>query len=203
MQNINAAKAIKNIKAGHKRFLQGKRRFPHLSKSRLRETFRKGQNPFTAILACSDSRLPVEHIFDVGIGDFFVVRNGGAICGDDKIGSLVFSVERLNVPLILILGHTRCEAIKAAFDGGVFLGAIRKLIEKIKPAIDKARQSCLLTSRADPTQAAIEANIWLAVERLFAGSALIRKRVADRKLVIEGALYNTGSGVIDWLGQYF
>jgi carbonic anhydrase len=101
-----------------------------------------GQKPYAAVLSCSDSRVPPEHVFSAGIGDLFVVRTAGNIVGDFELGSLEFAVKALGVKLILILGHTKCGAVISAFNGAEPGGYINSIIEEIKPHITEAKTSC-------------------------------------------------------------
>ncbi len=171
--SIEADGALRKLKAGHNRFLNQKRILPHLSKYRMAETFRKGQKPFAAVLTCSDSRVPVEHIFDVGVGDLFVVRVAGNICSEDELGSLEFAVDALAVPLIVVLGHTRCGAVKAACQGGGKNKAVAVILEKIRPAVARAKKTCLTNDGDELIDKMIIENIGLAIENLLACGKII------------------------------
>jgi len=188
---------LRKLRAGHKRFLNQKRSFPNFSKHRLAETCRKGQQPYAAVLTCSDSRVPVEHIFDAGIGDLFVVRVAGNICSDDELGSLEFAVDALSVPLVVVLGHTRCGAVKAACQGGGREKAISAVLEKIKPAIRRAKKSYPRLDREKLIDKAIVENIRTALENMIAGSRVIRNSSSGGGSHLQGALYHVETGEIE------
>jgi len=102
--------ALENLKSGSIRFASGKSVHPRATASRLKETFSDGQHPFSTVITCSDSRVPVERIFDQGIGDVFVIRVAGNVCDVDEIGSIEYEVDHLGTPVLVILGHRNCGA---------------------------------------------------------------------------------------------
>ncbi len=199
--SAGAAEALRKLRVGHKRFLNQKRSFPNLSKRRFSETCRKGQQPFAAVLTCSDSWVPVEHIFDVGIGDLFVVRVAGNICSDDELGSLEFAADAPAVPLIVVLGHTGCGAVKAACQGGRRKKGVSAVLEKIIPAVRRAKKSSPRLTREKLIDRAIVENIGTSLENMIAGSRIIRNRSSSGELYLQGALYHLETGEIDWLGR--
>ncbi len=139
---INGDEALKKLIGGNKFYVAGKSRHPHQTIER-RTELAKGQNPFAVILGCSDSRVPPEILFDQGLGDLFVVRVAGNVVDNAVQGSIEYAVEELGVPLIMVLGHERCGAVKAAVDvvekGGELPGQIETIIDKIKPAVEKVK----------------------------------------------------------------
>lgn len=136
-QQPSPAEVLVMLKDGHHRFVNDRRTFPRLHKGRIAETA-LAQTPFATFLACSDSRVPVENIFDAGIGDLFVVRVAGNVCSDHEIGSIEYGVEHLKTPVVVILGHTHCGAVTAVVDDEDVRGIFPHLAEHILPSYDEA-----------------------------------------------------------------
>lgn len=136
------AQAWERLSKGNERFVQDNLAHPNMDKDR-REKLRLGQNPIAVVLACSDSRVPVEHIFDAGLGDIFVVRTAGEILGEEVMGSVSYAVNSLDVPLVIVLGHEGCGAVAAAVDaldgGDLPDDHQRILVERVAPSILVAR----------------------------------------------------------------
>ena len=158
--------------------------------ARLREVA-PAQAPFAAVLGCSDARVPAEIIFDCSLGDLFVVRNAGHVLSPSVVGSLEFAALKLRVPLVVVLGHTRCGAIQAALaadDTAPAAGSIAAVIEGVRPAVDRARSlpGDLLTN-------AVVAHVEDTVAALRAGGVL-GPLVRDGLLEIVGARYDLDTG---------
>ncbi|AKK11858.1 carbonic anhydrase [Corynebacterium uterequi] len=137
------AEAWRILHDGNVRFAAEDLHHPNLDWVR-RHTLRSGQNPIAVVLACSDSRVPVEIIFDAGLGDVFTVRTAGEILGEEVMGSVSYAVNSLHVPLVIVLGHEGCGAVSAASKAIEGEGHIpgdhrRILVEKVAPSILKAR----------------------------------------------------------------
>src|SRR5262249_23918009 len=124
------AKELEELKAGNARFASGKTEKYDWSKKVIATA--EGQYPFAAGLACMDSRAPVEIVFDQGIGDIFGIRVAGNVVNDDELGSLEYAAH-VGVKLVVVLGHTKCGAVKGALEG-VQLGNLTGLLDKIHPA---------------------------------------------------------------------
>ncbi|MCZ0904563.1 carbonic anhydrase, partial [Microcoleus sp. HI-ES] len=118
--------------------MEQKRTFPDQARSRVVEVA-QGQHPFATILACSDSRVAPEIIFDQGLGDLFDIRVAGNFLDDVVLGNIEYAALELGVPLLVILGHERCGAVKAALDGKAVPGHISTLVAAIKPAGDSTK----------------------------------------------------------------
>lgn len=188
---------LRQLLEGNQRFAAGHPSNPR----RGPEDFRAvagGQNPVAAIVACSDSRVPPEILFDMGVGDLFVVRVAGNVingAGPVVKGSIQYAVVELGVRLILVLGHTRCGAVKAAVEHiehkDSLPGAINDLVELIKPAVTLAK-----TMPGDDIDEAIVENVKLGVERLSGLDPLIAPRVKDGRVKIAGGVYDLASGKV-------
>ncbi len=138
---IAPEKAIERLEDGNVRFETDKATHPDADTRRRRETGEAGQFPFVTFLSCSDSRVPIELIFDQGVGDVFVVRVAGNVCGVHEAGSIEYGVDHLGTPLLVVLGHTQCGAVTAATTGAEVHGNIRPLVQGIGPAVAKARRN--------------------------------------------------------------
>jgi carbonic anhydrase len=187
-----ADSALKLLKAGNQRFVGGQAIHPNQEKPR-RDQLTAGQQPMAAILACSDSRVPVELLFDMGFGDVFVIRDAGNVPGTDEIGSIEYAVEHLGVPLVVVLGHTKCGAVTGAVQGGSpEPGALGELLAKIKPAA-----LAVTTLPADQqVPAAVHANVEQGVKQLTAKSDVLAKAVKEGRTKIVGAVYQLEDGQV-------
>lgn len=187
------------LKEGNVRFVEGKSFHPNQEISRRTELAAAGQEPSATILACSDSRDPVELIFDRGVGDLFVVRVAGNVAGLSELATMEYGVTHLGTPLLIVMGHSKCGAVTAAVKGAELHGHLPSLISLIKPAAEKAKNS---GPEEEYVPRAIELNVWQQVENIFAKSALIREFAAAGKVQIIGAVYDIATGKVQWLGQH-
>ena len=199
---ISAEAALHKLEDGNHRFVEGKNTFPDLSSERRKETSQQGQHPFATVISCSDSRLPVEIVFDQGIGDIFVVRVAGNVCNVDEIGSAEYGTDHLETPVLIVLGHTKCGAVKAAVEGGELPSNISSLVHGIVPAVEKARKAHPDAKGDSLVAAVIEANVWQSINAVLTKSPIVAQRVQDGKLKIVGAIYDIESGQIKWLGEH-
>ncbi|MBI4795005.1 MAG: carbonic anhydrase [Deltaproteobacteria bacterium] len=191
--------ALTMLKEGNARFVAGKPKYPHQNKERRVLTATKGEAPFATILSCSDSRAPVELIFDQGVGDLFVVRVAGNVAGTDEIASMEYAGEHLHTPLLVVLGHSKCGAVTAVVENARLHGSLPALAAKIKPAVFKTRMAHRDLSGNALLTAAIKANVQQALADLFARSRIIKDLVKAGKLKVSGAIYDLESGKVEWL----
>lgn len=189
-QPVKPETALKSLIEGNERFLQGKRLNPHQSRSRLQETS-TSQYPFAAILGCADSRVPAEIVFDQGLGDLFVVRLAGNVAAPEAIGSLEYSTAVLGAQLIMVLGHAKCGAVKAAIEGEPLPGRISSFAEEIKPAVERARSKA-----GNLEENSIIANVQYQVQKLEEYSTILRKLIKEGKLKIVGGRYDLATGKV-------
>ncbi len=194
--------ALQRLKDGNARFVAGKCTHPRMDAARLVETSEKGQNPFATVITCSDSRVPVEAIFDQGIGDVFVIRVAGNVCHVDEAGSAEYGVDHLGTPLLVVLGHTGCGAVTAVVTGAELHGNIPALVDSIGPAVKKAATLNPHLSGAELVPEAIKANCWQSIEDLLKASPAARELVKAGKLKIVAAIYNIRTGTVGWLGTH-
>ena len=188
------------LREGNARFAMGRPQHPHLDAERRTATAAQGQEPFATILACSDSRDPVELIFDRGVGDLFVVRVAGNVAGESELATVEYGVGHLNTPLLIVMGHTKCGAVTAVVKESELHGHLLTLAEKIKPAVAKVKAESVEAEEAVPK--AIQANVWQTIEDILKQSSEVRAKVEAGQLSVLGALYDLEQGKVTWLGAH-
>ena len=187
---------------GNARYVAGSSMHPRQDASRREITTTQGQHPLATIMSCSDSRVPVEIIFDQGLGDIFAVRVAGNVCNVDEVGSIEYGVDHLNTPLMVVLGHTHCGAVSAVVSGAEVHGSIPSLLDSIVPAVEKARREHPDLSNEDLVAVAVKENVWQAIEDLLQSSPAVRDRCAKGRVKVVGAIYDLASGRVQWLGEH-
>ncbi|MDD4600739.1 Carbonic anhydrase [bioreactor metagenome] len=175
---------------GNKRFVSERYTDSQTGQAR-RIELTKGQNPFAVIISCSDSRVPPELIFDQGLGDLFVVRVAGNVLDAIELGSVEYAVEHLGTKLIVVLGHEKCGAVKAAIDDSAELPPnVKAITTKIQPAVAAA----ITAQSTNIHEAAIDANITNMVAILKADPVIIH----TKNVKILGAKYHLTSGEVEF-----
>jgi methyl-accepting chemotaxis protein len=202
VQALSPDEALARMTEGNARFVAGASEHPDAGLDRRIETAHGGQHPFATVLTCSDSRCPVEPLFDQGIGDIFVIRVAGNVCAADEIGSIEYGVDHLQTPLMVVLGHTHCGAVTAVVSGAELHGNIPPLVAPIRPALAAAQQKFPNLTGKDLITAAVEANVWQAIDDLFRYSPQTRKRAASGAVKVLGAVYHIEDGQVEWLGTH-
>ncbi|NJP09248.1 MAG: carbonic anhydrase [Leptolyngbyaceae cyanobacterium RU_5_1] len=182
--------ALKQLLDGNQRFVQQKGQHPHQSRDRLQEVA-LAQHPYATVLSCADSRVPVEIVFDQGVGDLFDIRVAGNIITPEVLGSLEYAAVILETPLIMVLGHERCGAVTAAVANKPLPGQIGTFVKAIKPAIAK-----LDPQSANAVENAVVANIQYQVEATKRSSDLLAERISAGKLKIVGGRYDLDTGEV-------
>ena len=150
-----------------------------------------GQHPFAVILSCIDSRTSAELIFDQGLGDLFVCRVAGNLATSEEIGSLEFGTLVLGAKVIVVLGHSRCGAVKATIEGGRFPGQIGRLIDGLQVGVDRAERQ----PGSNKLERAIKSNVNYQVEKL-GKSPVIGELVDGKQLKVVGAYYDLDTGKV-------
>ena len=194
-----AKQAYRQLLEGHARYVNGVRTLPHQDEGRRCETTSGGQHPIAAVLSCADSRVPPEMLFDQGIGDLFVIRVAGNVAAADEIGTLEYGIEHLNIPLIVVLGHSKCGAVTAVVNDAHTEGNLAELLKPIVPAAERAKHDHPDYRGTPLVNAAIEQNVRQAMSDLTSRSPVLAKAVAAKRLEIAGGVYDIHSGRIDWL----
>ena len=192
--------AIGALREGNERFASGAMQNPRRDRERRLATSR-GQKPIATVLACSDSRVPVERLFDQGIGDLFVVRFAGNVADTDQIASIEYATGHLETPVLVVLGHTACGAVTAVANGAELHGSLPGLVDNIRPAVARAREANPGLSGNPLLAAAIRANVQQAMSDVLKRSAAVRRRVEEGTLKIVGGVYNLASGKVEWLSD--
>jgi len=194
------AEAWQDLLAGNERFLAGAPLHPRQGIDRV-GALAAGQHPRAALFGCSDSRLAAEIVFDLGLGDLFVVRNAGQVVSDSVIGSLEYAVGVLGVPLVVVLGHDSCGAVAAAIDSerpdaAPLPAHIARLIAGIVPAVRQVAAAREVVDASAPLDAAQVGRQHLrdTVAGILAESELISDAVAAGTLALVGANYRLGEG---------
>lgn len=190
--------ALKDLMDGNKRFVAGAPTAPNI-KARV-EASSKGQFPKAVILSCLDSRVPVELVFDQGIGDIFVGRVAGNVENVDQLGSMEFATAAAGVKLVMVLGHEACGAVKGACDH-VELGNLTALLEKIKPAVDAVEGHEGKRNSKNPEFVAevVKKNVEITVADVRKRSEVLAKLEKEGKIKIVGALYSLHTGKVTLL----
>lgn len=193
--------ALSMLQAGHRRFLSDGGGQPDRSAAR-REALTLGQHPFAVVVTCADSRVAPEHVFDVGLGDLFVVRVAGNVLNDDVLASVEYAAAHTGAPLVVVLGHSQCGAVKAAAEHGddaPLSPALRALVERIEPAIAEAKRTTKLPEAL--LDAAVRANVLRTCAQARRQSPLLQRMTQAGALMIVPAIYNLASGEIAWLPE--
>ena len=190
--------ALATLIEGAARAQEGLRRRDHTSVDE-RSALAGGQNPYAAVVGCSDSRVPMEYAFDAGYGDLFAIRTAGHVLGESVLGTIEFAVAELGVPLVLVLGHTSCGAVTAAartLDTGEVPGAhLTSLVERILPSVVASRRD-----GGTSVDEAVAEHSRRTVAQLRDLSPLLKDAEAAGRLKIIGAVYDLGTGAVTVLG---
>ena len=197
-ENVSSVDAKKLLEAGNARFVENKALDDDISKSKLKDLAINGQKPFAVIVSCSDSRVPPQNIFDQGLGDLFEIRNAGNVIDDITLGSIEYGVEHANAPLIVVLGHENCGAIKAAVDGGKSSNNISAILDKIKPSFDKVKGST--TNKNEIYEKCADENIKNTISAIKS-SPEIKKLEKEKKVTVIGAKYHIETGKVTFDDQ--
>jgi carbonic anhydrase len=186
--------SLSKLQEGNKRFISGEPARKDIGDNR-RQELTKGQHPFATVLSCSDSRVAPEIIFDQGLGDVFIVRVAGNVVEPTTLGSIEYGAEHLHTPLLVILGHESCGAVKATLEAkGKPEGNIGAILKKIMPAVNTAKKA-----KKDPAETlniAVQENVKNTYKDIMK-SKIVRELVHDGKLKIVAAEYYLGTGKVE------
>jgi carbonic anhydrase len=200
---IAAREALERLREGNRRFVSGAPSLDTAATHVRRMEFVAGQEPFAVILGCSDSRVPVEIVFDQGLGDLFVIRVAGNIVAPSQIGSVEFAAERFGTRLVVVLGHTNCGAIQATLDDlqqpndaqSLNLGSI---VQRIRPAVEGLLATELRRDHEALAREAVRANVRVSADYLRHGSEVLERLIRNDGLHVVGAEYSLETGVVDF-----
>jgi len=197
-----ADEALALLKEGNARFVAMKSEHPGENSVRREETAVNGQKPFAIVLGCADSRVPVEVIFDRGIGDIFTVRVAGNIAVDSSvIGSLEYAAGHLHAPLLVILGHTQCGAVGSVVSGEKLEGSLRDIQAQLEPVVKEVKLEYPDLRDRELTTEAVKRNAFQVERDLRSESEEIRDLATQGALTIVPAIYDVKTGKVDWLEE--
>lgn len=202
MPNTNPVSAWKALREGNERFVAGQALHPSQSVDH-RNSLAAGQKPTAVIFGCSDSRVAAELIFDQGLGDVFVVRTAGQAIDTAVLGSIEYAVTQLNVPLVVVLGHNNCGAVKATIsaldEGAIPGGFVRDVVERVVPSVLAGRRDGL--TRVDEFE---DRHVSETLSQLASRSSAIAERVGEGTLALVGVTYQLAEGkakLVDHIGD--
>src|SRR5262245_32164786 len=192
---VGADDALSRLLNGDQRFVAGKSEEPQGSALiERRHTPAKDQKPFAVILSCSDSRVPPELVFDVTLGDIFVVRTAGEVVDEVVVGSIEYAIEHLETRLIVVLGHQRCGAVSAAVSGAKETGDIPNILKAILPAVEETKGQS-----GDRIDNAVRANARDIAKHLQSSGPIIAPRVQSGEVKIVAAYYSLDTRQVELL----
>lgn len=198
---ISPNEALKKLIEGNERFANNKSIHPNRYEE-TKDVLLKQQKPFVAVLSCSDSRVPIEIIFDAGLGDIFAVRTAGHVLSKEVIGSLEYAIKDLGVKLVMILGHENCGAISTAVQTyqnknyDELSENLQSIMNHIYPAIENVHDE-----NGDFLNCAVKSNIQYQLEDLINKDAYIAKKVQEGKIAVVGAMYSLAKGKVEILSE--
>jgi len=196
---ITADDALQLLNEGQSRYLHGQTAHNALAQESREILSRLGQSPIATVLACSDSRQPVELIFDMGIGDLFTIRIPGNVPTDDIIGSVEFGVSFLKTPLCIVLGHTQCGAVTAALEGVRCGNKFDNVLDYMSLLVEKGLSQCTQVQKDLLLNKAVQKNVHATINKLISSSPVIEQYVEAGALLIKGGVYDIALGSVDWI----
>ena len=203
---VSAADALQKLREGNARFAAHARGTGTLLTAARRAQLTAAQEPFAIVLGCSDSRVPVELVFNQGPGDLFVIRVAGNIVAPSLIGSVEFAAERFGTRLVVVLGHSSCGAIKATIEElhrptKNQSPNLRDIVDRIRPGVEGLIRRHEAEGVLAVEHAAMTANVRASVDQLRHGSAIIEGLIATDGLVVTGAWYSLETGKVEFLEE--
>ena len=201
---ISGVEAFERLRAGNERYVRGEWELPNRLQEAQRTAFVNWQEPFAVVLGCSDSRVPVEIIFDQGLGDLFVIRVAGNIVAPSHIGSVEFAAAQFGTRLVVVLGHTNCGAVKATLDElqrptDVQSPGLRSIVDRIRPSVEPLLADTQRYVPHELMRQAVHANVRSSVAQLRHGSAILEHLIQEDGLLVVGAEYALETGVVTFL----
>lgn len=197
---LDAEQALARLRDGNRRFVEHVVSLEALLSHARREDHARTQRPFAVILGCSDSRAPAEFVFDQGLGDLFVIRVAGNIAAPSQVGSIEFAVERFQIRLIVVLGHSNCGAVQATLDHCLSPGdtspALRSIVDRISPGIRSVLDDFDEAARGTRLNKSIRANVLTTIDNIRAQSDYLRYTELQGGLRIVGADYDLSSRTV-------
>ncbi len=200
---ISSHDALARLREGNRRFVSRVQSGePPINQIRPFE-LTKHQQPFAIVLGCSDSRVPVEIVFDQGLGDLFVIRVAGNIVAPSQVGSVEFAASRFGTRLVVVLGHSGCGAIQATIEelqqrAETQSRNLRSIVDRVRPAVEPLLETDLRHDLDALARRAVRANVKASVNHLRHGSAILEQLVQDEGLLVVGAEYSPENGIVEF-----
>lgn len=191
---LTPEEAYNHLIEGNRRFVADQKTGRNLNEQVIATS--NGQYPFAVVLGCIDSRVPVELVFDQGIGDVFSARVAGNIVNEDVLGSMEYACKVAGSKVIVVLGHTSCGAVTSACKG-VELGNITPLLSKIKPAVNQVKKGEEEMS-AEAIQEVADVNVQLTIERIRKESPILAEMESNSEILIVGGMYSVTTGKVEF-----
>jgi carbonic anhydrase len=200
---ISAQEGLQKLVEGNRRFVADERSSESYASQAHRAALVAGQAPFAVILGCSDSRVPVEIVFDQGLGDLFVIRVAGNIVAPSQVSSVEFAAERFGTRLVVVLGHTRCGAIEATLDALLAPPQLRprdphSIVDRVRPSVEGLLETELRHDHEALVHHAVRANIRASANHLRHGSQVIEQLIQSDGLLVVGAEYSLETGLVEF-----
>jgi carbonic anhydrase len=196
--NFNPQDALDRLIAGNARFAAGQPE-PWHATSDLRSLLALGQHPLACVITCADSRVVPELLFDQSLGDLFVCRVAGNVVTPEITGSIDYAVDHLEVPLVVVLGHTRCGAVNAAIADPEATGPIGSVISRIVPSVNSCLQGSV--SSDDLLNCAVSTNANIGCLTLLQNSHIMQEAVKSGRCMLISATYDIETGLVEWQTQ--
>ncbi|MBI1224323.1 MAG: carbonic anhydrase [Bacteroidetes bacterium] len=198
--SLTPQKALQFLKEGNQRFV-GNLSYNRNLLQQVNETS-DGQFPFAVVLSCIDSRTSAELIFDQGLGDIFSVRIAGNVLNNDILGSMEFACNVAGSKLVVVLGHSKCGAVKGAC-ANVKMGHLTGLLDKIQPSINKVTLQQTKLDAADFVEEVATENVLLQMQQVLEQSEILRNLYEEGKIGVVGAMYSVETGEVEFLSKMF
>lgn len=200
---LSALAALERLREGNGRYVSGERKLEALMGQSRRRELVAGQSPFAVVLGCSDSRAPVEIVFDQGLGDLFVIRVAGNVVASSQIGSVEFAAAEFGTRLVVVLGHTYCGAVRATLSQlqqptEEQSPGLRSIVDRIRPSVQELLATDLRNDPESLARAAIRANIRTSANQLRHGSKILEQLIQTDGLLVVGAEYSLETGVVEF-----
>ena len=190
-ESVSAGEAFRQLEGGNARYTHDHLKAKNFAEER--HALAKGQHPYAIIIACADSRVAPEIMFDESLGKLFVIRVAGNVIDPVVLGSVEYAADHLHSHLVVVLGHEGCGAVAAAMEGGTPPPNIAELTKRIAPAVEK--------TKGQGSEAAVSENVRLQIQNALSESKDLTEMTAKKEIQIVGAVYHLESGSVEWLSK--
>lgn len=203
---ISAKEALQRLRDGNRRFVADEQVHRPTGLQARRGDLVDGQSPFAVVLGCSDSRVPVEVVFDQSLGDLFVIRVAGNVASPSQIGSVEYAVATFGTRLVVVMGHSNCGAVVSTLDALEKGGAcsspnLGDIVDRIRPSVESVRNDHSGLDRAQLLSRSVRANIHGSMDDLLNGSEILRSAAEHEGLHVIGSEYSLQTGEVDFFEQ--